>query len=156
MMSRFAKFLIIALGLLPGAFAVSSPALAAKADPNGTTSASTTATSSTSSSSATNDQLFSACDTNAQTASSPICKDRNTTTNPVNKKIKIAADIVALVTGIAAVIFIILGGFTMITSAGNTEAVANSRKRITNALIGLVIVALAWTLIAFVTDRLIK
>ena len=111
------------------------------------------------SSATTSNQLFAACDktvTNAQAAKSPICKDKNTTTNPVNKKIKVAADIIALATGVTAVIFIILGGFSMITSAGNTEAVANARKRIINAIIGLVIVALAWTIISFVTDRLIK
>ncbi|SRR6266404_4434610 len=104
----------------------------------------------------TSDQLFNACDTNSQTANSPICKDRNTTTNPVNHTIKVAADIVAIATGLAAVIFIILGGLTMITSAGNTEAVASARKRITYAAIGLVVVALAWVMISFVTDRLIK
>lgn len=103
----------------------------------------------------TNDQLFSACGTNSKTAKSPICKPP-ASTNPVNQKIKVAADIVAISTGVAAVIFIILGGLTMITSAGNTEAVANARKRITSAIIGLVVVALAWLLISFVTDRLIK
>jgi len=106
--------------------------------------------------STTDQELFSACDTNTQTVNSPICKSRGTTTNPVNRTIKVAADIIAIATGVAAVIFIILGGFTMITSAGNAEAVANARKRVTTAIIGLVIVALAWTLISFVTDRLIK
>jgi hypothetical protein len=104
----------------------------------------------------TNDKLFGACDTNSLTKKSPTCQDRNTTTNPVNDKIKVAADIVAIGTGAAAVIFIILGGITMITSAGNTEAVANARKRVIYAVIGLVIVALAWTAVAFVTDKFIK
>jgi len=100
--------------------------------------------------------LFSACKTNSQTSSSPICQDQGTKTNPVNHVIKVAADIVAAAVGVAAVILIIIGGFTMITSAGNAEAVANSRKRITSALIGLVIVALAWTIISFATDKLLK
>lgn len=104
----------------------------------------------------TNTQLFSPCDINKKTATSPVCKDKNTTTNPVNQKIKTASNIVAIATSVAAVIFIILGGLTMITSAGNPEAVANARKRIIYAVVGLVIVALAWTTVAFVTDRLIK
>jgi type IV secretion system pilin len=104
----------------------------------------------------TNQKLFSPCDINKQTANSPICKDKNTTADPVNDKIKTAANIVAIVTGVAAVILIILGGLTMVTSAGNAEAVASARKRIVNAVIGLVVVALAWTIIAFVTDRLIQ
>lgn len=104
---------------------------------------------------AASNKLFSPCDVNKYTATSPICKDRDTTTNPVNQKIKTAADIVAIATGVAAVILIIIGGFTMVTSAGNTEAVASARKRVTYAVIGLVIVALAWTIIAFVTNSLL-
>lgn len=103
----------------------------------------------------TNGQLFDPCKTNAKTAKSPICQPP-TTTNPINEKIKVAAAIVAIATGLAAVIFIILGGITMITSGGNAENVANARKRIIYAVVGLVIVGLAYTIISFVTDKLIK
>lgn len=103
----------------------------------------------------TNKQIFSPCDINKKTAGSPICGKQDPNTNPINKTIKTAADIVALATGVAAVIIIIIGGLTMVTSAGNAEAVASSRKRITYAVIGLVIVAFSWTIIAFVTDKLI-
>lgn len=102
---------------------------------------------------ASNDQVFNACD---QAPSSPVCQDKNPSTNPVTKVIKTAVDIVALMTGIAAVIMIIVSGLTMVASGGNSEAVANSRKRITYAVIGLVVVALAWTIITFLTDKLIK
>jgi hypothetical protein len=98
--------------------------------------------------------LFSAC--NSQTQNSPVCRSQGTKTNPVNHIIKVATDIVALVTGLAAVIIIIVGGLTMVTSAGNAEAVANSRKRITYAIVGLAIVSLAWVIISFTIDRLIK
>ena len=102
----------------------------------------------------TNDQIFSACKNGAQASS--ICKAKDTKTNPVLRIVKNAADIVALATGAAAVVIVILGGITMITSSGNPEAIANSRKRIIYALVGLVIVALAWTAISFVIDKLIK
>ena len=102
---------------------------------------------------ASSDQLFSSC---SQAASSPVCKDKDTTTNPVNKVIKTAVTIVALLTGIAAVIMILVSGITLVSSGGNSEAVANSRKRITYAVVGLVVVALSWTLITFLTDKLIK
>ena len=75
--------------------------------------------------------------------------------NPANHVLKVAADIIAIMTGIAAVILIIAGGFGMITSGGNTEAATNARKRITSAVIGLVIVALAWTIITFAIDKLL-
>jgi hypothetical protein len=99
----------------------------------------------------------------AADTSPPICKVHPKASicqpvapgNPVNHVLKVAADIVALLTGIAAVIIIIIGGFTMVTSAGNTEAVTNARRRIVSALIGLVIVALAWTLVTFAINKLL-
>lgn len=102
----------------------------------------------------TNDLLFSGC--KGAAAQSPVCKDKDKKENPVIHVLKVAADIIALATGAAAVVIVILGGITMITSSGNPEAIANSRKRITYALVGLVVVALAWTAISFVIDRVIK
>ncbi len=106
----------------------------------------------------TNSQLFQICKSGSTAANSAVCKDigSGTSTNPVNKVIKTATEIIAIATGVAAVVYIILGGITMITSSGNAEAVANARKRIIYAVIGLIIVALAWTTISFVTDRLLK
>jgi hypothetical protein len=101
-------------------------------------------------------QLFSACNANAQTKTSPVCQDQGTTKNPVNHLIHVTADIIAVVTGIAAVVVIILGGLTMATSGGNTEAVANARRRVLYSLVGLVVVALAWTILTFLTNKLIK
>lgn len=102
----------------------------------------------------TDQQLFGAC--NANTQSSPVCQSQGTQTDPVIHIINVAANIIALLTGIAAVILIIVSGLTMVASGGNQEAVANSRKRITAAIIGLVIVALAWTITRFITDRLVQ
>lgn len=112
----------------------------------------------------TDNQLFKACDANSLTKDSPICKDRNTTTNPVNDKIKVAADIVALAAGAAAVILIIVSGFKFITAggaspgqrSGDPNAIKSARATLTAAIIGLVIIALAWTIVTFVTDRFIQ
>lgn len=106
----------------------------------------------------TNNKLFSFCNQNPDSA---VCQDRTNqnktpNTDPVIHIVKVASDIIALLTGAAAVIIIILGGITMITSAGSAEGVANARKRITYAIIGLVIVALAWAIITFITDKLIS
>ncbi len=101
-------------------------------------------------------QLFGACGTNSKTATSAICGDKGTTKNPVAHYIKVASSVVAVLTGVAAVIIIIIGGFTLVTSSGNSEAVATARKRIIYALTGMVIVALAWVIITFLTNRLIK
>jgi predicted small integral membrane protein len=100
-----------------------------------------------------NNKVFAIC---ASNPSATICKEKNPTEDPVVRIIRAAANIIALLTGAMAVIFIILGGITMITSNGSPEAVANARKRIIYAVIGLLIVALAWTVIAFVTDKFIQ
>lgn len=105
----------------------------------------------------TNDKLFSFCQTNP---TSEVCKERaaqnkDPKANPVNHIIRVAAGIVTLLTGVVAVIFVILGGITMTTSGGNPEAVANARKRVIYALVGLAVISLAWTVIAFVTDKII-
>jgi predicted small integral membrane protein len=105
----------------------------------------------------TNDKLFSFCQTNP---TSEVCKERaiqnkDPKANPVNHVIRVAGGIITLLTGAVAVIFVILGGITMITASGNPESVANARKRITYALIGLVVISLAWTVISFVTSKII-
>lgn len=101
---------------------------------------------------ASNDKLFSSC---SQAPNSPVCKDKNTTENPAVDVIASAANIIAILTGLAAVIMIIISGLTMITSGGNQETVTNARKRLVAALIGLVIVVLAWTITRFVIDKVL-
>jgi hypothetical protein len=76
--------------------------------------------------------------------------------NPAVKIIKSAANIIALIAGVAAIILIVSSGFSFVTSGGNSEAVANARRRIIYSLAGLVVIALAWTIIRFITDRVIK
>jgi hypothetical protein len=97
-------------------------------------------------------QVCGPCKSNTSAAS---CRNPGTQ-NPFVHIIKVAADLIAIATGIAAVVMIIFGGITMITSAGNTEAVTNARRRIIYSVVGLVVVALSWTIVAFTTDRLIK
>src|SRR6185436_10706726 len=56
--------------------------------------------------------------------------------------------------GIWAVIFIIVGGFQMVMSAGNEEAIAKAKKTITWAVLGLVIALLSFSIIAVVENIL--
>jgi cytochrome bd-type quinol oxidase subunit 2 len=90
---------------------------------------------------------------------SAVCTD--STKNPDAKDnvavntIRTAANIIASITGVAAVIMVIVGGFTYVTAGGNTEQTATARRRITSALIGAAIVALAWTITRFITDNVI-
>ncbi|HRY59972.1 MAG TPA: hypothetical protein P5096_01180 [Patescibacteria group bacterium] len=56
--------------------------------------------------------------------------------------------------GFVAVIYVIMGGFNYVTSAGNPEKVATANKTIAYAIIGVVIIALAFALKSFVMSKL--
>ncbi len=60
------------------------------------------------------------------------------------------------IVGIIAVAFIIMGGFRYITSAGNDEAAESGKKMITNAIIGLVVIILSYTIITVIINALGK
>jgi amino acid transporter len=56
--------------------------------------------------------------------------------------------------GLIAVVLILYGGFTWMTAGGNEEKVEKAKKIITAAVIGLVIVLLAWAIILFALNVL--
>ena len=87
---------------------------------------------------------------------SSVCKTRDNGENTILKTINNAATVLAVITGVGAVIMIIIGGLTLITSAGNAENAAKARRRVIYSIVGLVVVALAWTIIHFVINRLIQ
>jgi len=92
--------------------------------------------------------------------SAPTCqqaaKQSQTGENPVIHIINVAANIIAAVTAVIAVIMIIISGVTMAASGGSSETVASSRRRIIFALVGIIVVALAWVIVRFITDTLLK
>jgi hypothetical protein len=89
---------------------------------------------------------------------SNICGDVSSTAghtkqyNSVLKVINTAANILAMITGVYAVIMVMVGGFSIITSGGNAEKVAAGRRRIIYALVGIVVVALAWVITSFIIN----
>jgi hypothetical protein len=101
------------------------------------------------------------CSRGSAQADSAVCtaadkgnrSDKNN--NAILNTIRAATNIVASVTGVFAVVMIILGGFSYVTSGGNAERSANARRQIINSVIGLAVVALAWTITRFITDNVI-
>lgn len=51
--------------------------------------------------------------------------------------------------GLIAVIMILIGGFKWMTAGGNEEKIESAKKLLTAAIIGLVIVLLAWAIVIF-------
>ena len=55
--------------------------------------------------------------------------------------------------GLIAVIMILIGGFQWMTAGGNEDKVASAKKIISAAVIGLIIILLAWAIVIFVVTQ---
>ena len=58
------------------------------------------------------------------------------------------------ITGFILLIMIVFSGFQMLTSAGNPKAMESGQKRLINAIIGFVIIFLAYWLVKFAGQML--
>lgn len=100
--------------------------------------------------------------------SGPVCKQKadqlTKKTNPVVDTIHTATNILGLVAAIGAVIIIVYSGFVFVTAGGalsgsrsgdNPNRARQARSSLTGAIIGLIIVALSWSIITFFTNRLL-
>lgn len=83
--------------------------------------------------------------------SSDVCKasGANNLSGPNGIIVKVA-NIFAFITGVAAIIVIMLGGFTYITAGGDAGKAQTGRSMVIYAVVGLVVVVLARTIIGFV------
>lgn len=120
-------------------------------------------------SAASSNPLDKACNANDETRNSPLCQQalNQKTEDPVagpNGIINKAANIIALVASIGAVIMIIIGAFEFVTAggtqvgqrSGDPNKVKQARARIVSALIGLIVVALAWAIVRLITDKVLR
>ncbi|MDQ3064760.1 MAG: pilin [bacterium] len=73
----------------------------------------------------------------------------------INNLIGSIINIFTLVVGVVSVLMIIIGGFKYITSGGDSSNVSGAKNTILYAIIGLVIVALAQTIVRFVLGRVL-
>lgn len=101
-----------------------------------------------------NDALNQACA--GQGADSVACNEIKSglnDTNPVTSTTQDVVDLMSLVTGIIAVIIIIVAGVTMTMSQGDSGKIKSSRDAILYSAVGLVVVALSRTIIIFILNR---
>ena len=59
-----------------------------------------------------------------------------------------------MLAGMVAIIFIMIGGFWYLTSAGSEEQAEKGRKTLVNAVIGLVVILLAVTIVRIIVNTL--
>lgn len=88
-------------------------------------------------------------------ATSAVCQsgDGDPLTGPDGLIPKITL-IIAIIAGVASVIVMALGGIRYITSAGAPDQVAQAKKTIIFAAVGLIVVALSQSLIMFIIGRI--
>lgn len=65
-----------------------------------------------------------------------------------------AAELISIIAGIAAVIVIMIAGFMFITAGGDSGKISTAKKTIVYAVIGLVVIVLARTIIIFVIGNI--
>lgn len=106
--------------------------------------------------------------------STPICQQNTTqqtaktNENPVagpNGVLQTVTNVMAVLTGIVAVVMIIISGMQFVTAGGsiagqragdNPSKAKKARANLMAAIIGLIIVALAWTIITFVVQKIVQ
>jgi nitrate reductase gamma subunit len=84
-----------------------------------------------------------------------VCSTK-TTTDPLTGTdglISKVTKIIAIFSGVAAVIIIIIGGFMYVTSGGDSGKVSVAKDTIIYACVGLVVIVLGQSIIIFVIDR---
>lgn len=69
--------------------------------------------------------------------------------------VALIVQILLVVAGSIAVIFLIIGGYRYITASGNEEQTEAAKKTLTGALIGLVIIAMSFAIIAIISNILL-
>ena len=65
-------------------------------------------------------------------------------------------NIALTIAGLIAVLFLIIGGFRYITSAGNEETAEQAKKIIINAIIGIVIIILSFVIVRVISSALVN
>jgi len=58
------------------------------------------------------------------------------------------------IAGAIAVIFLLIGGFQYVTSRGNEEAMESAKKTIFGAIIGVVVIAMSYTIVVIINNIL--
>lgn len=100
------------------------------------------------------------CGAGSANGTPAVCNDvrgqsaNNGTNDPIVHIITVAVQVIAYIIGIASVIGILAASLRMITSGGDSQAVASARSGVLYCLIGVAIAALAQVLVMFVLSKL--
>lgn len=97
----------------------------------------------------------------SDTTAATVCSDKRVVQTTGNNRIygrngviTVAINIVSTAIGIGAVAMVILGGLRYITAGGDSNKIAQARRTLTYALVGVVVAIFAQGLIRLVFNRL--
>lgn len=81
------------------------------------------------------------------------CSPRLTGINDIWLIVLAVVEILLRVAIIAAITYVLIGGFKYITSTANPEKTADAKNTVIDALVGLIIAVIATAVVAFVAGR---
>jgi hypothetical protein len=95
------------------------------------------------------------CTAGSDSENSAVCQDDNPgQDNPVIHTLNKITFIVALAAGAGAVLMLLIGSIKYITSDGDSNKVESAKNTIIYSLVGIVVVALAASIVGFVVNKL--
>lgn len=71
----------------------------------------------------------------------------------IDSTVQTVVNILSLVVGAVAVVMIVVGGLKYVSSQGDSSAVSSAKNTVIYAVVGLIIVAMAQIIVAFVVQR---
>ncbi len=119
------------------------------------------------------DPLSSVCVPDSPSINSPTCQQylkqqKNPNSDPVagpTGVLQTVTNIMAMLTGIVAVVMIIISGLSFMTAGGNIAGqragdnpskAKKARAQLNAAVIGLLIVALSWSILTFIIQKFVQ
>jgi hypothetical protein len=109
------------------------------------------------------DLLGGVCTKDANSANNPenstVCQDKASTSNPLTSSKGVLAkvsSIIAFFAGIVAIIMSLFAGGEMVGSGGDPNKVKQARTKLLHALTGLVIIALAQTILLLIINSVLN
>ena len=90
----------------------------------------------------------------ATTSSTGVCSPQLNSLNDIWLIAAAVIEILLRVAAIAAVVYLMYGGFTYITSQGEPEKTQKAKSTITNALAGMLIAVMATALVSFIARQI--
>lgn len=73
----------------------------------------------------------------------------------VNSILNTAVNVLSLIVGIVAVIFVIYAGFKYVTAEGDSSKISSAKNTLIYAIVGLVVAGVARPLVQFVLNRIL-